>query len=769
MLTSSSPAAQVQRIIDSYELVKADSDYKPKIVWYFDTFDVVKILQGYFAYDYGNRFDKESFISSNDLYVHCFASKGWLDKIRLLSPHQEEMISKIDRLFKSPVPAIPEISVNDLLPDLKLTRLMKAFKGLLAQSETKKYAQELRKDAGLLFKISSILEMPTWFERYRKLIRETQIITFEQDANDQANLAKKDIYKIVRKAINAQRGYDRYEKNNHMDALALTILHEKLKEAEEDSSKPIPVFYSSHPVIKRAIKTIQETDQKLFAYHYRGKHYSIIREADYFIIDQIINFEQDKKPVEFFDQMTDLKSTIERIYQNYKLKKEITGSEFKDFKDDINTTVLNEFLHYVWLEQDGIQNLGESIENRIKFQENKAQVERFFVQERNAFNKQYEKPIRVSRLSTNLWKSLPDSLRRFAKEYNEFIYQANFDIFLTYGLLRFGLDKPTLEPIIQGKFDSIFLSIQKIEAVEKQRSVSENGNNDRDQTAEQDFLFEVSNMISELISGISTGKQDEHFVANLGILWMLEELDLIVQLCDMLEYNYTYYQIAFLHSAAITLNSLGRRDSVTKITKMVEKNLEKAPNHPYYNIWIGLAFTRFNMWIMQAGRPILPELGEIDYKSDHYNNYLKSITLLKMAIEYLNEGKDADPSKFQRKKQKYFYALNNLIYYTTKGGSPQDFEDLTKPVEDFSAFESVRNIWQNRFYDTLAWFYYRKALLHLAKEEINIFKYYFNLAEKKNAIALEQPFSRREKGISEKLKERLDRTKAENAAVFKES
>ncbi len=766
MLASSSPATLVQRIIDSYELVKADSDYKRKTEWYFDTVDVVKIVQGYYAYEYGSHFDKEAFYSSRDLYVHCFASKGWLGMIRMLSPHEEEMLSKLDRLFKARYPDVPELALNELLPYLDLNAFMKKAGNHLDADEIKQYAKKLQKDAGPLFKISSVLELPTWFDRYKALMRENQTIKFEQDSYDPINLQKKDIYPTIWKAINEQRPYDRYEKNNHMDALALTVLHEKLKQAETDLSIPIPVFYSSHPVINRALKKMREQDPKLFAYSYRGKFYSIIRDAEYFILDQIINFERDIKPVEFFDEITNLKGEIEQIYQNYKLKTSLTGTQFKDFEDEIYTVVLNEFLHYVWLERNGIQNIAEGIENVIKFNENKKRVQKVIEKERKDFNKKFEKPIRISRLSTNLWRSIPESLRRFAREYKEYINQSGFDIFLTFGLIRFGLDKPKFEQIIQDKFRFILAAIQKIE---HQTPLKNNNKNYPDQNAETDFIFEVSNMISEIISGVSSGEQDENLVSNLGLLWLLEELDLIVQICDNFEYRYDYYQVAFLHSNAITLHSTGSREMVIKITECVEKKMKEKPKHPYYNIWIGLAFTRFNMWHMQVGKPLFPELGEIDFTSPHYDNYIKSIKYLEDAIAYLSTGEDTDSAKRHRKTRKYHYALNNLIYYTTKGGTPEAFRTLGKYVDDFTAFEGTPNVWQNRFYDTLAWYYYRNALLCLDEKDLDMFKYYVELAEKKNTIALERPYSKRDQGIYENLKERIGRTKAENAAVFKES
>lgn len=115
-------------------------------------------------------------------------------------------------------------------------------------------------------------------------------------------------------------------------------------------------------------------------------------------------------------------------------------------------------------------------------------------------------------------------------------------------------------------------------------------------------------------------------------------------------------------------------------------------------------------------------------KSKEYQLFFQdgALKYAKKSYKYLEANRlDDDINKENLRFQSYLYALNNVIYYTTKCSNSKEFEKLQPLVEELQNYESFTE-WQGRFYDTLGWYYLR---LYLLSTDKSLKKDYLKLAE----------------------------------------
>ena len=109
-------------------------------------------------------------------------------------------------------------------------------------------------------------------------------------------------------------------------------------------------------------------------------------------------------------------------------------------------------------------------------------------------------------------------------------------------------------------------------------------------------------------------------------------------------------------------------------------------------------------------------------------------------------------------KRKYYYALNQFVFFTTQAGTKEEF--LSKKTEDYFEDFDRGNAnpvhWQPRYYDTVARYYLRRALLAETEDQ---FLKFLKLAERNNDESIQ--VSKRKEEFDKWLKDKIIKIGAE--------
>jgi hypothetical protein len=99
------------------------------------------------------------------------------------------------------------------------------------------------------------------------------------------------------------------------------------------------------------------------------------------------------------------------------------------------------------------------------------------------------------------------------------------------------------------------------------------------------------------------------------------------------------------------------------------------------------------------------------------------------AIEILTSDPQ-DDSQDKYKKAKYYYILNNRIYFITMGADDERFFKINRDVSKLEALEHGHpELWEYRFHDTLALYYTRRATVARTKDNRQKFDSYIEDAK----------------------------------------
>ena len=109
--------------------------------------------------------------------------------------------------------------------------------------------------------------------------------------------------------------------------------------------------------------------------------------------------------------------------------------------------------------------------------------------------------------------------------------------------------------------------------------------------------------------------------------------------------------------------------------------------------------------------------------------------MAKIAIEFLHHKERYLDKNYRGRK--YFYIINNYIYYVAIGSDNNEFSKLEKWVNILSNAKTNNiKFWQYRFDDTLALYYLRKAVISLNNGNDIMFKVDIKEARERNKDAL---------------------------------
>ncbi|MCB0651935.1 MAG: hypothetical protein KDC85_11725 [Saprospiraceae bacterium] len=700
-------------------------DHKLKLNYFFDSFDFINLLQGGWSYDDGFKFDRSSFKwDSHKLSVYALAFDGLFGTVKMLPSHQREFEAKLNKaraFFRSPTQEDYTRLISEVLYAQEMGQ--KSLPKSLNKSNIDAHIQNLITKGNNLYKANYLLREKAWANRLKYLM-DHKILDFSDYSQELENVKDSKLFEKIWRAFEQVRS-DRTT-NNFYDALALYHLQILLELHIQDPSKPLPVFFASSNKVKEAIDILRGENPQLFAYwnEENGKWIPIVRDSLFFVLEAV--FTIGDKTESFFreleDKQEEIKTLVRGEYAAYRengvLIEDIEQSR-RDFEKTIVEIINVKFIQGIWIEKRAYHKLIQELKEVYNLDEDKN-----LPLISSSIEKELEKTLQQAKI--NLQSSIKisaiiESFQDIAQYSKEILKQKagpKLDVFRDFALMKFGLESkklPDLQEIINAL--AHFAEDDNIR-----------------------FPTNVYSLISALSFKPDTVEKSRQFLNALTIVWILEKYQLIEKIGADLQKDdiEQRYDAALIYAAALIEVKKGRKEGIERTKEVITCILEKKPNN--YKVWIGVAYLYFRLWGSKTHlKPDIPEMHlqawENQRKTREYKNYFTNGALkyAKKAYEYLNPRlKHKDAQKENQRLHSYLYALNNVIYYTTKCSSEKEFRRLADLVDELHNYESFIE-WQGRFGDTLGWYYLRHHWLtsneRLKKEYLAQADKYCMLAE----------------------------------------
>lgn len=720
---------------------------------YFDTYSAIDMLTGMYGLIERDRIKENNFERLSTL-VYALAYKQWLGNIFTLPPHSEELINKIKtdlHLF----PETPFEKFDMLEKDFWAGRKLRIdqFQLDLADTERREHWIKLLKDESPdLFKGVYLADRSSfWKKRYKYLVKESKILCFSSDLDYKlGDITQDKLFTPLLKYLNGKKPHR--SSNNYIDAIMLCMLDKKLEYFKSGDSAQLPLFFSDQEHILDAVSHFSEQldvfGRRPFTFEGESGPYRIVRNANFFIIEGLFNaVKKHSTPaaLESYEKaLESLREWLARV-KNLDGGAETEEKIKKDFQEQSAAKFFLEFFDR-WWEKQGFEELKHVVNNNL-LEENRDQIEKevaeYIEEERERIDRQLG---RIS-IIKNTWYHF-DGLPSFINNHFK-APRVKFDVFKEFGP-RFSYPE-TLCKEIQYLVDRIFDAILQNDTDELRRVEAE----------------VVTNLINGLFGKLNSKTESDEklnqLAKALAIFWIFEFYDLIGEVCQIIRKQfemddstddmYPSPSIALMHAASIIQGRSKDEALVERILQCVGKKFGDR-----YNVWIGLSYINYLRWNDKADTFKFPELlssHEIAFNRE--NPYLNdAIKFSKMAVEYL-ENRRKDPKeepKIKHRQRKYYYALNNYLFFETISAPADEFEK--KEIREYAdkLEESSRNsdYWQSdRFPDTLARYFFRRSILaaHNKVEEARL----LDEAIRYNDMAIRG--SKREKTIYLILKRQL--------------
>lgn len=749
---------------------------------YFDAAGVINMLLGmasiYKTSESGKALQWPHYYSASTL-VYALAYRNWLGNIYTLPPHTDEFIRKIqdDRmLFRDYVASEVERLEKDFWDErqLKIHYLKDA---LSDRDHLKAWVAQLKGESVDLFKgVYLGSEKGYWKVRYKYLVKEKQILQFSDKSDYEYKLkdiAQGKLFNSLLSYLNEKR---KKSSNNYIDTISLCHLNQKLQQfrAGADKSLALPVFFSDQELI---LEAVHHFSQQMIDGHYPFRYqedFLIVRDANFFIIDGIYNAIRNKKGAE--QDLEQFLATLEKVSHEAKLladqpgdsKAPLSGSLTdgfpralqEGFKHSSEEQVFLDFFENWWLEggyNELIHVVGEAVLDS-KRQAIDQHVHQYIEQERRklaAQFSQYGGRIALIRKAWNQFNNLFESIKKGFKETG-----VNLDVFKELGARLSFPDRLCEE--IQESIDRIFEAVQhddrhELEAVEAE-------------------------VVNSLVIGLfeqshSEAEKSYHLdqlAKGLAILWIFEKYDLIVEVCDIVRQqceadtsntdSYPNPTFALLHAASIFLGRSHDNGKALEIIHCVEQKFVEQN----YKVWISLSYLYYLLWNINPDGLKFPEI------SDNLNwvrelEGVENGDFVRRAIEYSQKALDwleqhrndeSAKDKQQYRQRKYYYALNNYLFFKTIFADQGEFKQLFPLAESFENSSVNPDYWHpDRYSDTLARFFFRYAVLAVSNRE---FALYLKYAKRYNKLSIEN--SKRDKQIYHILGRLIEQAKIDGFA-----
>lgn len=715
---------------------------------FIDSRDVIKMLFGLReVLNYGGGLNKAKY-DSVAVSVHSLIYGKWLGQFKLLTPHQDELYFNLtnDTIF----PRQGNIEHKE-----SFWKSVDAIIGLNEKDFEKKlpldeYLKKLEPKSQELYKANYFLRETDWRRRLKHM-HDNGIIGYDPEDYDYKEFIGTPLFKKIFKAFESIR--DRHTKKNVADTLVLCCMHKKLVEYKSSKNKgKLPIFYDEHGLFLSVLDKSGMIKEFSIKFPDNSFEFCIICQEYFLQLNALIlnrkkikNMLDDKAYADFLDFQ---KNSIQ-IIENYGL-----GARFeRESTQVIKKFISSRFLQVCWVtnKEETIAKVIEMLigakKQNLRSRESSQLLENFTAENIDKIKQNIRKFllfketfVAISQAKTSIRSQFTNNLYQYQNQ------DIDLDVFNLLSLTRFSF------------YTEICKDIQKYSIA---LLIEDNKNN------EDIIITEIIGFVEE---GVEKNDHEKLGVA-LAILWILSEFKLIIRILSLLNHNYKHYSEAFLHAASI-VKLPGNKVDIREVRKILSIVNNWAPKYAFYNNYktaIAASYVYYYMWERNTVKNFFTTLEIpskiVKNKNEADSYFLEAIDLATFAIKKLETNNFYNNAKKPYRKSKYYYILNNYIYYVTIGSDNKPFSQLKDKVDVLASIEETE-YWQYRYSDTLALYNLRLARMHLQKRQQSQFDLYIDEAVRYNKSALKGVLSNDDRKHYERLTIKIKKIKNAGEVVF---
>jgi len=648
---------------------------------YFDTYHILPLIQGYWELQKNifNDIDVQTFKDDRFL-VKSLAYFGHIKNLRILLPHAVELSNQLDKTYLLPNDYVDQEKIDKFLESVRLDDL-KRLKERAKNNRLEDYLTTLEPHAVDLFKANYVLDKLIWTKRYNHLFDVNSFIQYDDWKYDNSDILQSKLFLRLLDALATSAEARKHKTvNNLRDAMALCMFHQKVKQFRK-TKKNLPLFYVSGGVLAK----LEDSLLKEFEVVYKkNKTINTLKDTEFFIVDSMFPTKSSESEDETFRKMRNVRESVDvytRIGVIY------PGTNIDELIKEWENLRANNFFKKLWPLIK--KSLNKNIIGLIDYEyllKNQELFNRFIKKEKKKIGQSLDARVNDLVFLEDIWKEV-ETFNQVLKERvneNSILFYERADIYRDEGLTRFssptGYIEDEIKQLWSGFLDSYFK---------------------QDNSVYQSLKVRLTKHIYEGFLR-SDRKNFEKILIGISILYVFHKDALILKLIKRLNGNYgTYYQIVLVYMASMIRSGKKTSTDLYQMKELIVCIESKEWYPQNYKAWLGIAFIKFNIWkMMRSG-------GERQLVT-HYLE--ESIRLIQKAYRYLYVYKDQSDQKSVMRNVKYYYCLNNYIYYSlhseTKEISDTEFHEY---VDELMGIQDENEYSQCRFSDTIAFYYYRRA------------------------------------------------------------
>ncbi|HJX83829.1 MAG TPA: hypothetical protein VJ723_05760 [Candidatus Angelobacter sp.] len=657
-----------------------------EIDFYWDTATVISAILGMASFYRRGAFDRTLFQHKNTLVV-ALAAAGWLGPIRLLQPHQAELLNHLNSDFHIGNRTVPSGGKRQFFQEVGLQDLQQVDQiADLSSDKLRSLVQQQAGQAQTFFK--ALQFVGNWQSRLVSYVRGdagTRLGLEKDDGFDVAKAMEGELFRVLRTHLDKAR--EGRSINNLIDAMAICYLQHLMNKFCRDETKHLPRFFLPGGALRDAIQSLE--DKTLFCYTGAdGRTRSVLLDADYYIFRATFNppakLVTGNKPSNSLDTLKHWLDAANEVLEAPKPLREVLirriqveGRLLTDRMDDLKRFL---FLKQVWLPYAAAQEFKKVVNDDLTTTLSLATNEQFIETVAAAVadtRKKLDRNASDIRQAARLWSELErcaelirNRLRRGSPK--------EMDVFRTFGLLRFGVpetDHPQIQACISG------LLSEDTERIN------------------QELIVVVAACHRARMSA-----DVKSLAITLSVLWVLEMDHALQSLCSESASVLSSTWTKTVYAASLYRSPTSKLDPDPLLRQLEEghsaagDHLQKAKNG------MGIAYLFFRRWQALGGVAFWQKHRAAESAERREEEIAES---LRKAIAFAEE---AACSKHIDERVTV-YAMNQCLFYIAEAESAETFKKRSKGLaQALLEYRNEERLWQYRFDDTLARYFYRWSL-----------------------------------------------------------
>jgi len=657
-----------------------------KVEIYFDTYHVLHMIQGYWELpiDTNHTIELANF-NSNRFLIKSLAYFKFIKGIKLLLPHAIELGLQLDKHYLLPSHSVTTKQINIFLQNIKLSSL-EELQELSEEKRLQEYLTKAIERSEDIFKANYVLSELNWSSRYNYLMNpKDPVVEFDDTKYNHVQILESNLFHEIILALESMSERQNKSVNNLRDAMALCMFHKKIQQFKEDEHI-LPLFYVSGGILSNLPQEIKQR----FTIRVKKKSINLLKDADFLILDSMFA----ENVIDVDDEMYKSMKHLKKALNFYSSENTFLDNDLATFMANWNKYRESDFFEKLWSAEKGESkiSLDQTIKDLLNYQyivKNDLAFKKLMDVERESIKNTLTEQLSDLIFLESIWLEVDTFDKELTKRINtnNNLPISEADIFKDEGLTRFS-------PPVGGDVEK--------EIVQIWRGFLENYTRNQ---GRQYQLLKVR-LTQLLYDGCLKDDEKDYdkILIGVSILWVFQKYRLIIKVVDKLEFNYgDNYQIGLILVASMIKLEQKTTGSARKMDRVINSIVLKDCFKKNYEAWIGIGYIKFNIWRIYSLHAT-----EINKKYDHY--LLESIDLNKKAFLHLEDIKDKSEKYALIRNVKYYYSLNNFIYYSIKGESEVVEQDLFYAyVENLKKCQSIPDYRQPRFSDTIALYYYLRA------------------------------------------------------------